>query len=85
MTAVNNDGESVDDRILPRAAFTDSFSLSLSQDDFLFSVSIVSGLLCIALAVIKFMLGRVLTSRALITDGNTDAGTIRFTLFYSAE
>lgn len=40
-----------------------------SQDGFLFSVSIVSGLVCITLAVIKFMLGRVLTSRALITDG----------------
>lgn len=40
-----------------------------SQDDFLFSVSIVSGLACVILAVIKFMLGKVLTSRALITDG----------------
>lgn len=40
-----------------------------TQDGFLFSVSIVSGLICIILAVIKFMLGKVLTSRALITDG----------------
>lgn len=40
-----------------------------SQDGFLFSVSIVSGLICVILAAIKFMLGKVLTSRALITDG----------------
>lgn len=39
------------------------------QDGFLFSVSIVSGLICLTLAIIKFMLGKVLTSRALITDG----------------
>jgi hypothetical protein len=32
-------------------------------------VSIVSGVMCIILSVFKFMLGRVLTSRALITDG----------------
>uniref|UniRef100_A0AAQ4PLV8 Transmembrane protein 163a n=1 Tax=Gasterosteus aculeatus aculeatus TaxID=481459 RepID=A0AAQ4PLV8_GASAC len=38
-------------------------------DDFLYSVAIVSGLTCAVLAVAKFMLGRVLTSRALITDG----------------
>ncbi|XP_071475393.1 transmembrane protein 163 isoform X2 [Marmota flaviventris] len=37
-------------------------------DDFLFSVSILSGILCSILAVLKFMLGKVLTSRALITD-----------------
>lgn len=41
----------------------------LFQDDFLFSVSILSGILCTILAVLKFMLGKVLTSRALITDG----------------
>lgn len=45
------------------------------QDDFLFSVSIVSGLTCAVLAVAKFMLGRVLTSRALITDGRTHTHT----------
>uniref|UniRef100_A0A3Q4HBE1 Transmembrane protein 163a n=1 Tax=Neolamprologus brichardi TaxID=32507 RepID=A0A3Q4HBE1_NEOBR len=44
-------------------------------DDFLFSVSIVSGLTCAVLAVAKFMLGRVLTSRALITDGRTHTHT----------
>nr|XP_021152230.1 transmembrane protein 163 isoform X2 [Columba livia] len=38
------------------------------QDDFLYSVSVLSGILCTVLAVIKFMLGKVLTSRALITD-----------------
>ncbi|XP_052530831.1 transmembrane protein 163 isoform X1 [Tympanuchus pallidicinctus] len=38
-------------------------------DDFLYSVSVLSGILCTVLAVIKFMLGKVLTSRALITDG----------------
>ncbi|XP_066467986.1 transmembrane protein 163 isoform X2 [Tiliqua scincoides] len=37
-------------------------------DDFLYSVSILSGILCTTLAVIKFMLGNVLTSRALLTD-----------------
>uniref|UniRef100_A0A8C6SDS4 Transmembrane protein 163b n=1 Tax=Neogobius melanostomus TaxID=47308 RepID=A0A8C6SDS4_9GOBI len=40
-------------------------------DDFLFSVSIVSGLVCIILAIIKFMLGKVLTSKVLITDGRS--------------
>lgn len=40
-----------------------------TQDSFLFSVSIISGLACIILAVVKFMLGKVLTSKALITDG----------------
>lgn len=51
--------------------FSGFFFLSLCQDDFLFSVSIVSGITCVILAVAKFMLGRVLTSRALITDGMT--------------
>lgn len=41
----------------------------LTQDGFLFSVSIISGVTCVILAVIKYMLGKVLTSRALITDG----------------
>ncbi|XP_048809853.1 transmembrane protein 163 isoform X6 [Lagopus muta] len=40
-------------------------------DDFLYSVSVLSGILCTVLAVIKFMLGKVLTSRALITDGSS--------------
>uniref|UniRef100_A0A3B4FS16 Transmembrane protein 163-like n=1 Tax=Pundamilia nyererei TaxID=303518 RepID=A0A3B4FS16_9CICH len=56
-------------------------------DDFLFSVSIVSGLTCAVLAVAKFMLGRVLTSRALITDGfNSLVGAIMgFSILISAE
>ncbi|ETE64751.1 Transmembrane protein, partial [Ophiophagus hannah] len=41
-------------------------------DDFLYSVSILSGILCTTLAVIKFMLGNVLTSRALLTDALYD-------------
>ncbi|KAL7385033.1 hypothetical protein ABVT39_014019 [Epinephelus coioides] len=56
-------------------------------DDFLYSVSIVSGLTCAVLAVAKFMLGRVLTSRALITDGfNSLVGSIMgFSILISAE
>ncbi|XP_068186253.1 transmembrane protein 163a-like [Antennarius striatus] len=56
-------------------------------DDFLFSVSIVSGILCALLAVAKFMLGRVLTSRALITDGfNSLVGAVLgFSILFSAE
>ncbi|KAM3607065.1 uncharacterized protein V6R79_001421 [Siganus canaliculatus] len=56
-------------------------------DDFLFSVSIVSGFMCALLAVAKFMLGRVLTSRALITDAfNSLVGAIMgFSILISAE
>uniref|UniRef100_H2MV71 Transmembrane protein 163a n=1 Tax=Oryzias latipes TaxID=8090 RepID=H2MV71_ORYLA len=56
-------------------------------DNFLFSVSIVSGLVCAVLAVAKFMLGRRLTSRALITDGfNSLVGAIMgFSILISAE
>ncbi|XP_004552625.1 transmembrane protein 163a [Maylandia zebra] len=56
-------------------------------DDFLFSVSIVSGLMCIILAVIKFMLGKVLTSRALLTDGFNSllGGIMGFSILISAE
>ncbi|XP_063321872.1 transmembrane protein 163a isoform X2 [Pelmatolapia mariae] len=56
-------------------------------DDFLFSVSIVSGLMCITLAVIKFMLGKVLTSRALLTDGFNSllGGIMGFSILISAE
>lgn len=38
-------------------------------------MSIVSGFTCAVLAVAKFMLGRVLTSRALITDGRVNMHT----------
>ncbi|XP_026157286.1 transmembrane protein 163-like [Mastacembelus armatus] len=56
-------------------------------DDFLFSVSVVSGLVCFILAVIKFMLGKVLTSRALITDGFNSliGGIMGFSILISAE
>ncbi|XP_028321383.1 transmembrane protein 163-like [Gouania willdenowi] len=56
-------------------------------DDFLFGVSIVSGLVCTLLAVIKFMLGKVLTSRALITDGFNSlvGGIMGFSILISAE
>ncbi|KAK1165785.1 hypothetical protein AOXY_G14408 [Acipenser oxyrinchus oxyrinchus] len=55
--------------------------------DFLFSVSILSGILCIILAVVKFMLGRVLTSRALITDAFNSlvGGIMGFSILISAE
>ncbi|XP_041638316.1 transmembrane protein 163-like [Cheilinus undulatus] len=56
-------------------------------DGFLFSVSVISGLVCLILCVIKFMLGKVLTSRALITDGfNSLVGAIMgFSILISAE
>ncbi|XP_073740825.1 transmembrane protein 163 isoform X1 [Callorhinus ursinus] len=56
-------------------------------DDFLFSVSILSGILCSILAVLKFMLGKVLTSRALITDGFNSlvGGVMGFSILLSAE
>ncbi|XP_072435761.1 transmembrane protein 163a-like isoform X1 [Chiloscyllium punctatum] len=56
-------------------------------DDFLFSVSIISGILCSILAVVKFMLGRILTSKALITDGFNSlvGGIMAFSILISAE
>ncbi|XP_037095136.1 transmembrane protein 163-like [Syngnathus acus] len=56
-------------------------------DDFLFSVSIVSGFVCTVLAVAKFWLGKVLTSRALITDGFNSlvGGIMGFTILISAQ
>ncbi|KAJ1189154.1 hypothetical protein NDU88_005905 [Pleurodeles waltl] len=56
-------------------------------DDFLFSVSIISGILCSILAVVKFMLGKTLTSRALITDGFNSlvGGVMGFSILLSAE
>ncbi|XP_010139172.1 PREDICTED: transmembrane protein 163-like, partial [Buceros rhinoceros silvestris] len=60
---------------------------AVSEDDFLYSVSVLSGILCTALAVIKFMLGKVLTSRALITDGFNSlvGGIMGFSILLSAE
>ncbi|KAF4788159.1 Transmembrane protein [Turdus rufiventris] len=57
------------------------------MDDFLYSVSVLSGILCTVLAVIKFMLGKVLTSRALITDGFNSlvGGIMGFSILLSAE
>ncbi|XP_063070653.1 transmembrane protein 163a-like [Engraulis encrasicolus] len=56
-------------------------------DDFLFIVSIVSGVLCLILAVAKFLLGKVLTSRALMTDGFNSlvGGIMGFSILISAE
>ncbi|XP_060767892.1 transmembrane protein 163a-like [Neoarius graeffei] len=56
-------------------------------DDFLYSVSVLSGLVCTILAVIKCMLGKVLTSRALITDGFNSlvGGVMGFSILISAE
>ncbi|XP_071978378.1 transmembrane protein 163 [Engystomops pustulosus] len=56
-------------------------------DSFLFTVSILSGLLCTMLAVVKFMLGKILTSRALITDGFNSlvGGVMGFSILISAE
>ncbi|MCI4393297.1 hypothetical protein PGIGA_G00155890 [Pangasianodon gigas] len=56
-------------------------------DDFLYSVSVLSGLVCTILAVLKCMLGKVLTSRALITDGFNSlvGGVMGFSILISAE
>ncbi|XP_062312811.1 transmembrane protein 163a [Osmerus eperlanus] len=73
--------------ILGKAIHDLATKLLPEVDDFLFSVSIVSGILCIILAGLKFMLGRVLTSRALITDGFNSmvGGTMGFSILVSAE
>ncbi|XP_017289569.1 transmembrane protein 163 [Kryptolebias marmoratus] len=56
-------------------------------DDFLFSVSVVSGLTCLVLAAIKVALGRALTSQALVTDGFNSlvGGVMGFSILVSAE
>ncbi|XP_051762782.1 transmembrane protein 163a [Ctenopharyngodon idella] len=73
--------------ILGKAIHDLATKLLPEVDDFLFSVSIVSGLMCVILAVAKFMLGRVLTSRALITDGFNSmvGGVMGFSILISAE
>ncbi|KAL1022336.1 hypothetical protein UPYG_G00025300 [Umbra pygmaea] len=73
--------------ILGKAIHDLAIKLLPEVDDFLFSVSIVSGVLCIILAVFKCMLGRVLTSRALITDGFNSlvGGVMGFSILISAE
>ncbi|KAK1802334.1 hypothetical protein P4O66_021999 [Electrophorus voltai] len=56
-------------------------------DDFLYSVSVISGVACVILAIVKCMLGKVLTSRALITDGFNSlvGGVMGFSILISAE
>ncbi|KAJ8282610.1 hypothetical protein COCON_G00051290 [Conger conger] len=73
--------------ILGKAIHDLATKLLPEVDDFLFSVSIVSGIICVILAVLKFMLGRVLTSRALITDGFNSlvGGVMGFSILISAE
>ncbi|XP_051564196.1 transmembrane protein 163-like [Myxocyprinus asiaticus] len=73
--------------ILGKAIHDLATELLPEVDDFLFSVSIVSGFTCVILAVAKFMLGRVLTSRALITDGFNSmvGGIMGFSILISAE
>lgn len=73
--------------ILGKAIHDLATKLLPEVDDFLFSVSIVSGFMCAILAVAKFMLGRVLTSRALITDGFNSmvGGVMGFSILISAE
>ncbi|XP_029937252.1 transmembrane protein 163-like [Myripristis murdjan] len=73
--------------ILGKAIHDLATKLLPEVDDFLFSVSIVSGLMCVVLAVLKFMLGRVLTSRALITDAFNSlvGGIMGFSILISAE
>ncbi|XP_061841407.1 transmembrane protein 163a [Nerophis lumbriciformis] len=73
--------------ILGKAIHDLATKLLPEVDDFLFSVSIVSGLVCSILCVIKFMLGKVLTSRALITDGFNSlvGGVMGFSILVSAE
>ncbi|XP_036396863.1 transmembrane protein 163-like [Megalops cyprinoides] len=73
--------------ILGKAIHDLATKLLPEVDDFLFSVSIVSGVMCIILAVIKFLLGKVLTSRALVTDGFNSlvGGVMGFSILISAE
>ncbi|XP_070968386.1 transmembrane protein 163a-like [Oncorhynchus clarkii lewisi] len=73
--------------ILGKAIHDLATKLMPEVDDFLFSVSIVSGVMCVILAVVKFMLGRVLTSRALITDGFNSlvGGVMGFSILISAK
>uniref|UniRef100_G1NIJ1 Uncharacterized protein n=1 Tax=Meleagris gallopavo TaxID=9103 RepID=G1NIJ1_MELGA len=74
--------------LLPAAWASRKHSKGLGiKDDFLYSVSVLSGILCTVLAVIKFMLGKVLTSRALITDGFNSlvGGIMGFSILLSAE
>ncbi|KAL2087900.1 hypothetical protein ACEWY4_016728 [Coilia grayii] len=73
--------------ILVKATHDLVTKLKPEVDDFLYSVSIISGVTCLILCVFKFMLGRVLTSRALLTDGFNSlvGGIMGFSILISAE
>ncbi|KAG8432241.1 hypothetical protein GDO86_016760, partial [Hymenochirus boettgeri] len=73
--------------IISKAIHDLSIRVLPEVDGFLFSVSILSGILCSLLAAVKFMLGKVLTSRALITDGFNSlvGGVMGFSILLSAE
>ncbi|XP_017314009.1 transmembrane protein 163 isoform X1 [Ictalurus punctatus] len=73
--------------ILIKAAHALATKVLPEVDDFLYSVSVLSGLVCSILAVLKCMLGKVLTSRALITDGFNSlvGGVMGFSILISAE
>ncbi|XP_043078359.1 transmembrane protein 163 isoform X2 [Puntigrus tetrazona] len=73
--------------ILVKAIHDLATKLQPEVDDFLYSVSVISGIVCAILSVFKFMLGKVLTSRALITDGfNSLVGAVMgFSILVSAE
>ncbi|XP_028837672.1 transmembrane protein 163 isoform X1 [Denticeps clupeoides] len=73
--------------ILVKAIHDLATKLLPEVDDFLYSVSIISGIVCTTLAVFKFLLGRVLTSRALVTDGFNSlvGGIMGFSILISAE
>uniref|UniRef100_A0A673M1J1 Transmembrane protein 163-like n=1 Tax=Sinocyclocheilus rhinocerous TaxID=307959 RepID=A0A673M1J1_9TELE len=73
--------------ILVKAIHDLATKLQPEVDDFLYSVSVISGIVCAILSVCKFMLGKVLTSRALITDGfNSLVGAVMgFSILISAE
>uniref|UniRef100_A0A671SDS0 Transmembrane protein 163-like n=1 Tax=Sinocyclocheilus anshuiensis TaxID=1608454 RepID=A0A671SDS0_9TELE len=73
--------------ILVKAIHDLATKLQPEVDDFLYSVSVISGVMCAILSVCKFMLGKVLTSRALITDGfNSLVGAVMgFSILISAE
>ncbi|NP_001410777.1 transmembrane protein 163b [Danio rerio] len=73
--------------ILVKAIHDLATKLEPEVDDFLYSVSVISGVVCTVLCVCKFMLGKVLTSRALITDGFNSlvGGVMGFSILISAE
>ncbi|XP_061419381.1 transmembrane protein 163a-like [Lethenteron reissneri] len=56
-------------------------------DAFLLSVSVLSGVLCLGLAGVKFILARALTSRALMTDAFNSlvGGIMGFSILFSDE